>query len=75
MVAIRELIAGDLYGRMIPEWKLSNAIIILTGVLKVYNATELVRVHNAICTLLSSVTAYRTSVALTRLYTWPKYYR
>lgn len=56
--------AGGLYGRMIPEWKLSNAIIILAGVLKVYNATKPVRVHNAICSLLSSVTAYLARYSL-----------
>lgn len=36
IAAIRELIAADLYGRMIPEWKLSNAIIIPAGALKIY---------------------------------------
>lgn len=61
--------ASGLYGRMIPEWKLSNAIIILAGALKVYNATKPVRVHNAVCSLLSSVTAYRSGMALTYLYT------
>lgn len=61
--------ASGLYGWMIPEWKLSNAIIILAGALKVYNATKPVRVHNAVCSLLSSVTAYRSGTALTYLYT------
>lgn len=61
MAAIRALIAANLYGRMIPERKLSNAIIILAGALKVYNATGPVRVHNAVCSLLSSVTAYRAA--------------
>lgn len=77
ITAIRELIASYLYGQLIPEWKLSNAIIILARVLKAYNTTEPIRVHNAVCSLLSSVTAYRTrrDAHPPGLYTWPKYHR